>query len=241
MNATRISIAAFLLCVCTVHIVHANTTEEMLKLKLSEKFKDIRIQQVNPSTFPGLYEVVTPNEIVYIDAKGEHLIMGQIMKVATKENLTQQRWDEINKVDFSSLPLDEAIKIVKGKGSRRLAVFSDPFCPYCQELENTLAEMDDFTLYIFLYPLESLHPGASQAARDIWCAKDRREAWANWMVNRKAPTENDCGATPLEQLATLGNKLGIQSTPTLFFPDGSRIPGAIAAERLEKKLSDSNK
>lgn len=211
-----------------------------LQKTLVARFPDIKVERVGPSILPGLYEVVTPSEIVYSDATGEHLILGQIMDAKTRANLTEQRWNELNKVDFDALPLTQAIKIVKGQGRRKLAIFEDPFCPYCQELERGLHGLDDVTIYIFLYPLEGLHPGATEAARDIWCASDPAAAWSDWMLNRKAPSEQACKETPIEQLVALGDKLRINSTPTMFFPDGSRIPGAIAMDKLESRIAAAN-
>lgn len=211
-----------------------------LQKRLAERFPDIKVERVGPSILPGLYEVVTPSEIVYSDAEGDHLVLGQIVDVKTRENLTQRRWNEINKVDFNSLPFQQAIKIVKGQGRRKVAIFEDPFCPYCRELEGSLQGLDDVTLYIFLYPLEGLHPGATEAARDIWCASDSAAAWSNWMLNKKAPPVAACKETPIESLAAVGDKLRINSTPTMFFPDGSRIPGAIAADKLESKIAAAN-
>lgn len=218
----------------------ADDVSANLQKTLAARFPDIRVERVGPSIVPGLYEVVTPGEIVYSDATGERLILGQIMDAKTRANLTEQRWNELNKVDFDSLPLPQAIKIVKGQGRRKLAIFEDPFCPYCQELERSLQDLDDVTVYVFLYPLEGLHPGATDAARDIWCASDRAAAWSNWMLNRKAPDDGPCKESPIEQLVALGDKLRINSTPTLFFPDGSRIPGAIAVDKLESKIAATN-
>lgn len=225
----------------TAALPAADDVTQTLQQTLKERFPDIKVERVGPSALPGLYEVVTPTEIVYSDAKGEHLVLGQIVDVKTRENLTERRWNEINKTDFNSLPLQQAIKLVKGQGRRKLAIFEDPFCPYCQELEQSLEKLDDVTIYVFLYPLEGLHPGASAAARDIWCASDPAAAWSNWMLNKKAPPEAaSCKDTPLEPLAALGEKLRINSTPTMFFPDGSRVPGAIALDKLENKIAATN-
>ncbi|WP_129779352.1 DsbC family protein [Peristeroidobacter soli] len=220
----------------------ADDVATTLRKTLAERFPDIKVERVGPSVLPGLYEIVTPSEIVYSDARGDHLVLGQIMDVKTRENLTQTRWNELNKVDFNALPFEQAIKLVKGQGRRKFAIFEDPFCPFCQELERTLESLDDVTVYIFLYPLEGLHPGASDAARDIWCASDRAAAWSNWMLNKKAPPEAaNCKDTPVANLVALGEKLRINSTPTLFFPDGSRVPGAIALDKLETKIAATNK
>lgn len=215
----------------------ADTLERMIR----ERFPDIRIEGVHESVdLPGFYEIVTPDEIVYVDRGGTRLIMGNVMEIATRENLTAKRWYDINKIDFNSLPFERAIKIVKGDGSRQLAVFEDPFCPYCEEFEKTLDTIDNITVHVFLYPLEELHPGATDAAREIWCAEDHAAAWTAWMREGRAPAKTsiktDCHDVPIEELADLGKRLKIYSTPTLFFADGLRVPGAIDAARLEKKL-----
>ncbi len=207
----------------------------MLKQKMAEKYPDIDISSIIPSVLPGLYEVATPSEIVYVDGKGEHLVIGQIIEVKSGKNMTEARWNEINKIDFNALPFDKAIKFVKGKGSRKLAIFEDPFCPYCEELEKSLQSLDDLTIYVFLLPLESIHPGATDAANEIWCADDRAAAWSNWMLNRKAPEPSTCD-TPVESILALGKQLKLNSTPTMFLADGSRIPGSIDADKLELRL-----
>ena len=241
MNKTLPVALALLSAMFSAALPAADDVATTLRKTLAERFPDIKVERVAPSVLPGLYEIVTPSEIVYSDATGEHLVLGQIMDVKTRENLTQTRWNELNKTDFNSLPLQQAIKIVKGQGRRRLAIFEDPFCPYCRELERSLHSLEDVTIYIFLYPLEGLHPGASDAARDIWCASDRSAAWSNWMLNKKAPPPApNCKDTPIAPLVALGEKLRINSTPTMFFPDGSRVPGAIALDKLETKIAASN-
>lgn len=236
MSNLRILVTYTLLSACTVHVVHAAGIEDELKRKLSEQFKEISIQQVNPSPLHGLYEVVTPTEIVYVDAKGEHMVIGKLLDVRTRENLTEQRWNDLHRIDFNSLPFERAIKIVKGNGSRKLAVFADPHCPFCQELEEELQRIDDLTLYVFLYPLEGIHPGATKMASDIWCSTDRAEAWNRWMLKKEAPLASECAEVPTAELLKLGRKLSINSTPTLIFADGLRIPGAIKADELESRL-----
>jgi thiol:disulfide interchange protein DsbC len=240
MNKTLPIALAMLSALYAAALPAADDVAATLQKTLAARFPDIKVERIGPSILPGLYEIVTPSEIVYSDAAGDHLVLGQIVDVKTRENLTQQRWNEINRMDFSALPFQQAIKLVKGEGRRKLAIFEDPFCPFCQELERGLETLDDVTIYIFLYPLEGLHPGASEAARDIWCASDPAAAWSNWMLDRKAPPEAKCTETPIESLTALGEKLRINSTPTLFFPDGSRIPGALAIDKLEAKISASN-
>lgn len=206
-----------------------------LQKKLEERFPTVKIDRVQQSSVSGLYEVITADRIVYADATGEHLIIGQVMSTATRQNLTEQRWNEINKIDFNTLPFEQAIKIVKGNGTRKLVAFEDPLCPYCAELEKALETLTDYTLYVFLLPLESIHPGATALARSIWCADDPAATWSAWMQRDVKPETRSCDSVPGEQLGELAKKLKINSTPTLYFADGIKVPQALTAAELEAR------
>lgn len=207
-----------------------------IRTTLSQRFPGVQVDAVRPAPLPGLYEVYIRSEIVYVDAKAEYLLSGKLLTTADKRNLTAERWNEFNRIDFGKLPLDAAIKTVRGKGTRRLVVFSDPLCPFCRKLEHELANMDDVTLYTFLFPLEDLHKGATARARSIWCSSDRAEAWRAWMMESKEPAAAECALDPVAGNQSLGEKLNVTSTPTLFFSDGSRATGAIAAAEIDKLL-----
>lgn len=211
----------------------ATDTAALQKI-LGERFPTIKIESVQPSAVPELYEVITADRLVYSDATGAHLIMGPIMDTVSKENLTEKRWNELNKIDFSSLPFEHAIKVVKGSGKRLLVAFEDPLCPFCAELEQALAGLSNYTLYVFLLPLEDIHPGATKVARSIWCADDPAATWTAWMQHDKQPEVRSCETVPVEPLAALARKLKIHSTPTLYFADGLKVPGALDATELEK-------
>lgn len=208
-----------------------------LRQNIESRFPGAHILNVQPSAIPGLYELFMGDQIVYADAAGDYLIVGSIIDTQTKVNLTEARLNDHGKIDFGVLPLGRAIKIVKGNGSRQFAVFSDPDCPYCQQLEKTLLSVTDITMYVFLYPIASLHPQAPAKAHAIWCAADRSQAWTQWMHEKKLPPAKTCAGDPIDALQKLGDSLHINSTPTLFFADGRRVVGAIAAPEIEKLLS----
>ncbi len=176
---------------------------------LKSRVPDLTISQIRTSPIAGLYEILAPDGLIYVDATGEHLVMGQIVDTANRHNLTLERWNALNAIDFETLPLSLAIKSVHGKGTRQLAVFADPECPYCQELETRLANVDDVTVYTFLFPLESVHPGATKKAHQLWCATDRSAAWSAWMVLKQMPADQECTDDPLKELAALGERLRI--------------------------------
>ena len=151
------------------------------------------------------------------------LFRSRLVDPKTKKDLTSTRLEALRQVDFNSLPMDQAIKVVKGNGERKVAVFSDPDCPFCRKLEKEgLATITDVTVYTFLFPLEGLHPKAADKAKVIWCSPDRVKAWNDWILNGQLPKGSAECTTPLEKNAALGRKLGISSTPTLIFENGKR-------------------
>ena len=210
-----------------------------IRAVLKTRYPNVAIKQIAPAPMLDLYELVTDAGLAYTDSNANYLIVGKILDTKTQEDLTETRWNELNAIDFDTLPFELAIKFVKGNGKRRLAVFEDPHCPYCRQLENELQNVSDTTVYVFLYPLESLHPGATATSRNIWCAEDRAAAWNNSLLKKEAPPSATCDSDPLKKLAILGDKLNINATPTLFFPDGHRVAGAIPVARLEKELNSS--
>lgn len=208
-----------------------------IKQSVESRFPGSHVLDVQPAQIPGLYEVFMGDQIVYTDNTGDHLLMGPMVDTRTRQNLTQARLNERGRIDFNTLPVTQAIKIVKGNGSRKFAVFSDPDCPYCQQLEKSLLNVNDTTMYVFLYPIASLHPQAPVKAHSIWCAPDRSAAWNKWMHDKVLPPTKTCAGDPTDALQKLGETLNINSTPTLFLANGTRIAGAISDKELEKELA----
>lgn len=192
-----------------------------------------QIDEVRPAPIAGIYEVVMGKNIGYTNSEGRHFLFGHVFDMKTRQDLTQQRLDELNAIQFSELPLKDAIKTVRGKGERVLAVFSDPDYPYCKNLEIELVALDNVTIYTFLMPLVGLHPEAPMKAKSIWCSSNASDAWRDFMVGNKQPKEKtDCN-NPVERNIKLGQKLGINGTPTLIAADGRVMPGAASVEQIE--------
>jgi len=210
-----------------------------IKKAIESRFAGVKVLDVIPSPINGLYEVYTGDRILYSDSTGDHLIVGSLIDSRTQTDLTQARMDERGAIDFKSLPFDKAIKITKGTGARPLAVFEDPDCPFCQRLEKELARVTDTTVYVFLYPIDKLHPEATLHSRQIWCAPDRAQAWTQWLTEHKPPPGvSSCkGGDPVAALGKLGDDLHIDGTPTLFFANGKRVAGAMSAEEIKKMLA----
>lgn len=217
--------------------------EASLKKAIETAYPKFKVDSVTKTPFPGLYEVFMGGQIVYTDEKLNFLIAeGRLVDAKTKRDLTGERLEELTKIDFGSLPLNQAIKVVKGNGSRKLVVFSDVDCPFCKRLEqNELANIEDVTIYTFLYPIESLHPDAANKSRTIWCAPNRVKAWNDWVFNNKLPTTTAKCDVPLENVGELARKIGVTSTPTLFFADGKRLLGAQPYKDIERYLQAATK
>jgi thiol:disulfide interchange protein DsbC len=215
----------------------AETPESRIRSAFAKSFPTVHIVSVSTTPWQGVYEAVTPEGIIYADATGKFAMSGKMVDVATQVNLTDARSSEINRIDFSALPFARAIKTVKGNGERKLAVFADPDCPYCKRLEQELQGMNNLTVFTFLFPLEELHPGATEHASRIWCAKDPAAAWTAWLIDKVEPTAAKCEGDPTRELAALGSRLQITGTPTLFLADGRRIPGLVPLEDLERELA----
>jgi thiol:disulfide interchange protein DsbC len=214
-----------------------NSVEATIKKAVEPRLGGAKIEAIKETPYGGLYELRVAGDIMYTDKKGEYLFIGHVYDAKTTRDLTRERIDEINKIKFSDLPLESALKQVKGDGKRVIAVFEDPNCGYCKRLrQTTLKTLDNVTIYTFMYNI--LSEDSFVKSKNIWCAPDRTKAWDDWMINGKTPpTAAASCETPNEKVLALGQKLKIQGTPAIFFTDGSRIPGAIDQKALEAKLA----
>ena len=202
------------------------------------------IDEITKAPMGGLYEVRVGMEIFYVDANADYILFpeqGHIIEMKTKADLTQARIDKITSVDFDKLPFQDAMVMKQGTGARRLAIFEDPNCGYCRKLERDLTALKDVTIYTFLIPI--LGADSTVKARDIWCAKDNATVWRNWMLGTEPVKRGmgKCDYTAIDRNVAFAQKYRINGTPAIFFEDGSRVPGAIPLEQLEKSLAAKSK
>lgn len=216
----------------------AETAQEATVKKLIEPRigEGVKVQSVTKTPYSGLFEVRVGNDILYTDEKAKYLFVGRVLDTQTYQDYTKARIDEISKVKFSDFPLESALKTVKGNGKRVIAIFEDPNCGYCKRFRQTLDGVDNITVYTFMYNI--LSEDSNVKSKNVWCSADRNKAWDDWMLNGKAaPAAPESCATPNEKIFELGRKLKITGTPTIFFTDGTRIPGAVDVKALEAKLA----
>jgi thiol:disulfide interchange protein DsbC len=214
------------------------TSEAIIKRTLEGRLGGVKVDAVAKTPYLGLYEVRLDNEILYTDEKMNYIFSGNIIDGKSMQNLTEKRVRELTAIKWENLPLDAAVKTVRGNGKRMLAVFSDPNCPYCKRFEKELAKVDDITIYTFLYPI--LSEDSHEKSKAVWCSADKSKAWSALMLNGTVPAAARCD-TPIENNLALARKYHITGTPTLVFANGERVPGAIPQAQLEKMLADNAK
>jgi len=215
----------------------AGAQEAAIRKALKERIPDLpKIVSISKTPINGLYEVLLEdNDIYYADANGNYLVQGSLIDTRTKRNLTEERSEKLNAIAFSSLPLKDAITIVRGNGQRKLAVFEDPNCGYCKRFERDLQKVDNITVYLFLYPI--LGADSMDKSRHIWCAKDQPKAWLDYMTRDTAPAPATCDSSALMRNVEFGRKHKITGTPTLLAQDGRRVPGAIPVAQIEQLVA----
>ena len=212
-------------CVLPAAAQSSAQTPTSIAERLQALYPGTRFGAVNTTPWPGVFEVVMGANLAYVDASGQYFLFGHLYDMTTQRDLTVERKDTLARVDFAALPLADAVKEVRGTGARSLAIFSDPDCPYCRRLEAEIKNLSDVTLYTFLMPIASLHPEARSKAIAVWCAPDRVEAWHALMWDDKQIPAQEC-AHPVDRNVVLGERLGINGTPTLVAADGRVLPGA---------------
>jgi thiol:disulfide interchange protein DsbC len=213
----------------------AVASEATVKQAMQRKYPGVQIESVTRTPIVGIYEVFANGEVLYVDENVDYMIVqGRLIDVARNTDLTNERIRVLSAVRFDQLPLDLAFRKVQGNGTRKVAYFSDPNCPYCKKIEPDLSKLENVTIYIFLYPV--LGQNSYEKSRAVWCSKDRVRVWDEMMLNGKTPKTAGACDTPIDKILAFGRQKGITGTPTLIFADGQRVTGWIPADQIKKLL-----
>lgn len=209
--------------------------------KNTETFVGEKVKSVSKTNYGDLYEIfLESGDILYTDKSNTfYLISANIVDVKQKKNITAERLQKLTAIDFSKLDFNNAIKQVRGNGKRIMATFEDPNCGYCKRLAKTLQSVKDTTIYVFLYPI--LSEDSLVKSKQIWCSKDKAKAWNDWMVNNIKPSADfaKCDVSAIEKNREFGVKHNIRGTPSMFFADGVKTPGALPLAEINKLLEKS--
>lgn len=213
----------------------AHADEASVKKAMEAKLGG-KISSVTKTPYLGLYEIYADGQILYTDEKQSVIIAGALIDGKTMQNHTAERMHKLTAISFSDLPLDSAVKQVRGDGRRVLATFEDPNCGYCKRLAKDIAKLDNVTIYTFLYPI--LSPDSLEKSKQVWCSGDKARAWNDLMRDgARLTSKTDCDTSAIARNVEFGRRLNIQGTPTLIFADGERVPGAVPLDRIEQKLA----
>ena len=217
----------------------ATAQEATIRKNIAERIPQLqKIDEISKTPMAGLYEVrVNGTDIFYTDAEGNFILQGQLFDTRQRRNLTEERIDKLTAIAFDTLPLKDAFTVVRGNGKRKMAVFADPNCGYCKRFERDLEKVNNVTIHTFLYPI--LSQDSAEKSRNLWCAKDRAKAWQDWMLREQLPAAASCDTAALARNLEFGRKYKITGTPTVIFADGSRVPGAIGVQQIEKQLGEA--
>ena len=204
---------------------------EQVKQHMATQYPDLEVQNIQPTEMAGLYSANIEDQIVFLTADGQYLIAGNAIRLKDQHSLTKELSLKHNRIEWKDLPLKDAIKTVHGNGKRQLAIFSDPNCPYCKQLEAELKKLNDVTIYTFVLPLKAQSVAPS---KQVFCEPNPATAWDNLIMRGVAPTNKKACANPIERNLALAKKLGLNGTPAVIFSNGSKVMGALPATEIEK-------
>lgn len=222
--------------VAAMAVVSAQADVSTLQANLKKNYPATKVTSVDVTPIKGIYEVVLGKNLAYTDVTGDYFLFGDIIRMKDQSNLSSQKRDELKKIDFTALPFKDAITYKRGNGSRKLAVFSDPQCPFCKRLEIELMKLDNVTIYIFTNPLVGLHPEARNLSKKIWCSKDKQKAWRDYLISSIEPTSDGLCVNPVDSNVQLSRELGFDGTPMTILEDGTVVAGAVSVGELDYKL-----
>lgn len=245
MLLNRALVIGLAACAILANVACANETA--LRSAVESKFPKAKVQSVTKVPDVDLYELVIDGEIYYADPALKYLIDGNLIDVSSMSSITATRKRDLEEQEmkrlamrFDDLPLQYAFKKVVGDGSRKMAYFADPNCGYCKRFDReTLPKVDNVTIYMFMYPVISEQ--SVPLSKSIWCSADRGKAWDDYVLRGVAPKADPTCETPIDKILTFGKDKRIRGTPTLFFADGSRVPGAIKLDQLQEYLARTSK
>ncbi|OTG79782.1 thiol:disulfide interchange protein [Acinetobacter sp. ANC 4558] len=204
---------------------------DTVKRNLEKNYPDIKIDNLQPTEMKGIYSGFMSGQLVYVNDDAQHLLAGTMVRLKDKENLSKNLLIKQNSIDWNALNLNDAVKIVKGSGTRKIVVFSDPNCPYCKNLEEELKKLKDVTIYTFIVPFK---PQSIIPSKQVFCEKNPAQAWTDLISKGIQPSSKATCENPIDRNLALARTIGITGTPSIIFSNGFKVSGAYPAEKIEE-------
>ncbi len=202
---------------------------------LVEKHPSLKIENIQSTEMPGIYSGFVEDQVLYLSENADYVIAGSMIRLKDQKNLTKQLILDQQKTEWNKLPLQDAIKTVRGNGKRQIAIFSDPNCPYCKKLEVELAKLNDVTIYTFV---TAIKPQSLAPSKQIFCESNPVMAWDNLINKGIQPKSAKSCANPIDRNLKLAKSLKLSGTPGIVFANGSILTGAYPAAELESMLKE---
>lgn len=244
-NFKGINAAKKLLCMFffMLNFAYADDTTSAIKIRLKVDLPELKVDQVNKTPVAGVYEVVSGRRVFYVDSTGQYAFLGNLVDLDSKQSLTEKTVKAVTVVNWNQLPIKLALRQTIGAGNRRIAIFTDPDCPFCKRLEQEVTpKLKDVVIYYFLFPLK-IHEDAVSDSKKILCAQNPESTFAAWMaLGKKLPTLMTCrNALKLPKMQAVGNNIvGVDATPTIVLPNGQIVSGLLPADYLNKLITDTS-
>ncbi len=232
----------FIVTSLTISVSIAANEQDMKQIKadLARSFPELKSATIKPSPVSGIYEIEFDSKIFYTTRDGKYLIMGDVVELRTRSNLTEARRASIRTRLLDEVGEENMIVIGPDKPRRTLTVFTDVDCPYCSKFHLDVPALNKQGVkvrYLF-FPRTGLNTESHRRAVAVWCAKDRVKAIGIAKAGGKLDMKT-C-ANPVESHYRLGQRLEIGGTPAIFVDDGKVLPGYIPAQRLLGMLGLQN-
>lgn len=223
----RLSLSALMGLCSAVSMADVATVSKNIK----QQHPQLKLDNIQATEMKGIYSASMDGQVVYLNEDAQHILAGSMIRLKDQHNLTKDLLIQQNSVDWKKLPLQDAIKSVRGTGKRQIAIFSDPNCPYCKQLEAELKKLDNITIYTFILPLKAQSVAPS---KQVYCEKNPALAWENLITKAQLPTSQSSCANPVERNIVLAHRLGVNGTPAIIFSNGFKVMGAYPAAQIEQ-------
>ncbi|WP_168390175.1 DsbC family protein [Acinetobacter indicus] len=222
---------AFLLAALAMSSTLALANVDTVKANLKQQHPNLDIQNIQATEMRGIYSGSMQGQVVYLNEDAKHILAGSMIRLSDQQNLTKALLVQQNSIDWKKLPLQDALKTVRGTGKRQLAIFSDPNCPYCKQLEVELKKLNDVTIYTFILPLKAQSVRPSQ---QVYCEANPAQAWEDLIAKGLSPRTSQSCPNPIQRNLKLAQSLGLNGTPAIIFSNGFKVMGAYPAAQIEQ-------
>lgn len=194
---------------------------------------------VAPTAIPGLYEVVLGGQVLYLSEDGRFVIQGDMLELASRDNLTEKRRGEMRGKAIDAIGEDKMVVFApEGPTRHTVTVFTDIDCGYCRKMHTQIAayNKEGIKIRYLWFPREGAGSESFNKSVAVWCADDRRDAMTK--AKRGENIERKTCDNPVQAEYELGQKLGVRGTPSMILESGEMIPGYVPPTQLAQMLAE---